>query len=97
MRTESLAEKKKVKGFYIKGFHYSVNVLIVSVLLNFVLLAVIHNYLLHPGKTTYYASNGFFAAPIELTALDAPNESAEPLLPDDPPEEMMVRALPENV
>ncbi len=97
MRRESLTEKKKAKGFYIKGFHYTVNVLIVSVLLSFVLLATIHNKLLHPGRTTYYASNGFFSAPIELTALDAPNESSIPLLADDPPEEMMARSLPENV
>lgn len=97
MRTESLTEKKSSKEFHIKGFHYSVNVLIISVLLNFVLLAVIHNLLLHPGKTTYYASNGFFPAPIELKPLDAPNESSVPLLANDPPEEMMIRALPENI
>ncbi len=97
MRTESLDEKKRAKGFYQRGFHYTVTVLIISVVLNFVFLAVIHNKLLHPGRTTFYASNGFFPAPIELKPLDVPNESSVPLLANDPPEEMMIRALPENI
>lgn len=97
MRRESLAEKKRTKGFYMRGFHYSVNGLMISVVLNLVLIIVIHNKLLHPGESTFYASNGFTPTPIKLAPLDAPNQSSIPLLPNDPPEEMTIRALPENV
>ena len=97
MRHESLAEKKKTKGFYVRGFHYSVNVLMISVALNILLVNIIHNRLAHPGYSEFYATNGLFPSPILLEPLNAPNESSTPLLPNDPPDEMMGRKLPENI
>lgn len=95
MRKITLREKKNQKGFYSTGFRYSVNVLLFSLILNFVLTAAIHNRLLHIPSTSFYSTDGV-SEPMRLTPLDAPNESSQPLLPDDPPEEMGIRELPPN-
>ena len=96
MKHVCLVEKKASKGFYIKGFHYAVNALMISVVLNCILITLIHNKEVHHGSSHFYATNGLFPAPIELNALNAPNESSVALLANDPPEEMTIRALPEN-
>lgn len=96
MRRESLTEKKKSKGFYCTGFQKAVNVLFVSVALNICFVMAIHSKIAHKIEPNFYASDGV-SSPIMLNPLDAPNESSTPLLPDDPHEEMMVRAIPDNV
>lgn len=96
MKSGSLQEKKNRKGFYSAGFRTAVNVLLVSVILNFMLVAATHNQIARRMDPPFYATDGI-AAPILLTPLSGPNESSEALLPDDPPEEMGVRELPDNV
>lgn len=97
MRKISLTEKKKQKGFYSRGFQQAVNVLFFSVLVNFAFILGIHNKLIHKPVESFYATDGV-VSPTLLTALDAPNESSQALLPpDEKPEKVIVEALPVNV
>lgn len=96
MRQENLSEKKNRKGFYVSGFRLSVSLLMVSVILNLGLSAGIQNRLVRIPEPNFYATDGI-SAPILLNPLKAPNESSTPLLPDDLPEEMAPRELPDNI
>ncbi len=96
MRSESLTAKKGRKGFYSAGFRYIVNILIISVILNLFLTGAIHSRLARMPQPDFYATDGI-ATPTLLSPLSEPNLTAAPLLPDDPPEEMTIRELPEYV
>lgn len=96
MKQQNIKNKKNRKNFYALGFKRAVNLLLVSVILNLLLSTGIHNRLIRIPEPKFYATDGI-AAPILLTPLDGPNKSSEPLLPDDPPEEMPIRELPENI
>lgn len=96
MRHENLVEKKGRRSFYCRSFQKAVSVLLGSVVLNLVLSAAIHSRLVKVQEPDFYATNGV-SFPILLAPLDAPNLSSTPLLQDSPPEEMVVRDLPENV
>ncbi len=54
-------------------------------IINVGLLIAVGIVFLNRGDTDYYATNGYMP-PIGIYAMNAANESAEPLLPADPPE-----------
>ena len=96
MRHENLIEKKGRRGFYSRGFQKAVSVLLGSVILNLVLSAAIHSRLVKIPQPDFYATDGVSAL-VSLTPLNVPNRSSIPLLPDDLPEEISLKDLPQNV
>jgi len=66
----------------------------VIISLNLILsLAVIHLYFNEPERD-YYATDGV-SPPGELVAMNVPNMTSDPLLPDDPVNENVVLSIPE--
>lgn len=71
------------KQFYVKTFRFAETMLIFSLGLSVLLaLALCYAYL-HIPERHYYVTNGE-VPPTELTVLDAPNNTSEPLLEADP-------------
>jgi hypothetical protein len=68
--------------------------LFISIFTNFFLGLVIY-YVYHSRPDPdFYATNGV-TAPIELTPMDAPNDTSAPLLPDDPESDDDNKVIPE--
>lgn len=83
MSRENWKRIKQSKFFYVKFYRRITTWVILSILLNIVLcFGLIYSYLNRPART-YYATSGI-TAPVELKALDMPNNSSEALLPSDP-------------
>lgn len=73
----------KSKRFYVSTFRFAEKALIFFMVLNVLLgLGVVYAYFQIPMRH-YYATNGE-VPPLELTPMDAPNETSIPLLAADP-------------
>jgi intracellular multiplication protein IcmM len=85
---------KLSKFFYVNTYRNMMTLIIASQVLNVLFcLAVTYAHLQQPERT-FYATSGIIP-PIKLNPLDAPNESAEALLPPDPVSDDETRAIPE--
>jgi intracellular multiplication protein IcmM len=85
---------KQSKFFYVRIYRKVSTWLILSLLLNVLLcFSLIYSYL-HKPIRTYYATSGI-TSPIELNALDAPNQTSEALLPPDPISENETKLIPD--
>ena len=83
----SLDEIKQQKHFYRDNFRRAVKALVLSILIGFILIMFIIYKAIQKPTIAYYATHGE-TAPVRLTPLDSPNRSSEPLLADDPPDDM---------
>lgn len=85
---------KHSKFFYIRTYRTLIQCVLISVAVNVLLcIAVIYAWR-HQPETTFYATSGE-TPPIQLTAMNAPNNTSEALLPPDPVDESDVRLIPE--
>lgn len=96
MRMENIKKRKKSKNFYSGGFRKVINALGLSILLNFVLLGSIDRQYVNTPEQHFYATDGI-TMPKLVTSISGPNMLSQPLLPDDVPEEMTVRQLPNDM
>ena len=71
------------KLFHVSLYRKFISILCLSLCINILLLGLIAYWFFNWKQEVYYATNGIMA-PIPLTALDAPNNSGEALLPPDP-------------
>lgn len=95
MSRQTWNEIKASKRFYVKLYRRSINILIVSLLINLILSYVgLHMYFNRPARVAY-STNGA-SPPTVLSPLSAPNKSKEPLLGSDPNEsEIQVKVVPD--
>lgn len=83
MQRETWRLQIRSKRFYVRTFRFAESALIVMIGVNIFLgLATLYVYTRIPERH-YYATNGE-VPPMELTALNAPNETSVPLLAADP-------------
>jgi intracellular multiplication protein IcmM len=74
---------KQSKSFYVMVYRRLLTSIIIFQSINVLLfLGIIYLYVRMP-EPNYYATSGI-TLPIQLTAMNTPNYSAEPLLPPDP-------------
>ncbi|MDF1645977.1 MAG: type IVB secretion system protein IcmM/DotJ [Legionellaceae bacterium] len=71
------------KRFYVGTFRFAETALVFSLLISVLLGLGLFYVYVHIPERHYYATNGE-VPPTELTAMDAPNETAIPLLAADP-------------
>lgn len=74
---------KQSKFFYVNTYRRVAFILFISILVNLILGLVIFYVYINQPEHDFYATSGV-TAPIELTALNTPNYSSEPLLERDP-------------
>ena len=85
---------KASKFFYIRTYRALITCVLISAGLNVLLcIAVIYAFR-HQPATTFYATSGE-TPPIELKAMNSPNNTSEALLPPDPVDESDIRLIPE--
>lgn len=96
MKIEDIKKRKRSKNFYSGGFRKVINALGLSIILNFVLLGIIDRQYVNTPVQHFYATDGI-TMPKLVTPRDTPNMLSQPLLPDDVPEEMTVRQLPNDM
>lgn len=94
MSQETWSLIKRSKGFYIKTYRAACSAVVVSLIVNSVLCLTIYYVGMHPTARDYYATNGE-KPPIRLTAIDSPNNTSVPLLPDDPVNDDETRVIPQ--
>ena len=83
MRREALRLIISSKRFYVNTFRFAGTALLISLALNILFgLGLFYVYLNVPERR-FYATNGV-VPPVELTAMDAPNETSVPLLAAHP-------------
>lgn len=85
---------KHSKRFYVRVYRRSNNILLSSTLLNVLLgVGIWHTYS-HIPDPDFYATFGE-TPPVLLTAMNTPNYSSAPLLPNDPNQDSNVRTIPQ--
>lgn len=85
---------KQSKAFYIRTYRKGGTFVIVSLLVNLLLSLAIYYVHFHQPNPDFYATSGI-TPPIQLTALNAPNDSSTPLLEPDPATEDETRVIPQ--
>lgn len=85
---------KKSKFFYVQSFRRLKKWIIFFQGLNILLCLLMGYFYWNRPQQVFYATNGE-TSPIRLAPLNAPNSSAEALLPPDPAEENEIKAVPE--
>jgi len=84
---------KQRKNFYVSSFRKAVFFLLVSLLLNCLLVVGIYYKHITKPRRDYYATDGI-GAPIQLTSMLQPNYSSKALLPPDPTNLTVQKAIP---
>ena len=85
---------KHSKRFYVRVYRRAGTILLVSMCINVMLgigIWYIHS---HLPERDFYATFGE-TPPVPLVALDTPNYSSAPLLPNDPHQDSDVRPIPQ--
>lgn len=82
------------KSFYIRSYRRVTMMAMISLLLNLILGCGIYYAYFNQPLRQYYATNGV-TPPVRLTPIDAPNESAEALLPPDPGNVEQAKVIPQ--
>ena len=85
---------KHSKRFYVRVYRRTSTTLLASVILNVGLGIGIWHVYSHIPEPDFYATFGE-TPPVPLVALDAPNYSSVPLLPNDPHQDSNVRTIPQ--
>lgn len=85
---------KKSKTFYVRLFHWTGTLLIISLITNAILISSIYYVYINRPAIVYYSTNGI-TAPDRLQALSEPNFSSTALLAPDPVNDDMVRQIPQ--
>lgn len=85
---------KQSKFFYVRVYRKLLTVIIASTAFNVILCAALIYSFLHIPLRDFYATSGV-VPPIQLTPLDAPNNTSESLLPPDPINDDNNRVIPE--
>ncbi|MFZ4077075.1 MAG: type IVB secretion system protein IcmM/DotJ [Legionellaceae bacterium] len=85
---------KESKRFYVAMYRKQSSILIFSVVLNVLLCVSVYALYFNLPMNDFYATNGA-TPPIQLTAMDIPNATSVPLLPDDMQEEGDAKVVPE--
>lgn len=94
MRRETWRLMIQAKGFYVGTYRFLGTALACSVVCSVLLSLAIFYVYLHMPERHYYATNGE-VPPSELTAMEQPNDTAVPLLADDPAADDEERLIPE--
>ena len=81
------------KQFYVGTFRFVEYMLVFSLAISVLLGVGLFYAYRHIPERHYYATNGE-VPPTELTALNAPNETSVPLLPNDPTVDSDVKLIP---
>jgi intracellular multiplication protein IcmM len=84
---------KQHKLFYIRSYRRSILLLYVSLTMNVLLFFGMVGVYITQKPSDYYATSGV-ASPIQLSPLDSPNMTSEPLLPPDPVDDSVQNQLP---
>ena len=85
---------KRRKHFYVNSFRKAVLFLFVSLVLNCLLIVgIYYKYITKPARD-YYATDGI-GAPIQLKSMLQPNYSSQALLPPDPTNLTVQKAIPD--
>ncbi|KTD21065.1 type IVB secretion system protein IcmM/DotJ [Legionella londiniensis] len=85
---------KNSKGFYVRTYRSSIRVLVISIFLNLILGVLIYYTYFSRPEPDFYATNGV-TPPVQLTPLDQPNYTSEPLLPDEVETETDNKVIPQ--
>jgi intracellular multiplication protein IcmM len=94
MSSETWTLIKNSKNFNVRILRRGSSVLIASLVLNLIFGVSIFYRYLHLPPRDYYATSGI-TPPVMLTALKAPNYTAQALLPPDPPIENVEKVIPQ--
>ncbi|MCX7116082.1 MAG: phosphoesterase [Gammaproteobacteria bacterium] len=94
MSRQELRMQKASKFFYVRVYRWSLNLVLVSIVLNVGLVVLDWLYYLHRPSTTYYATSGV-TRPIKLTWRSLPNHSQHFLLPSTPPVVQVKKRIPD--
>lgn len=85
---------KQSKAFYVNTYRRVMAGIVFSLAVNIILFVAIVYVYKSRQLPTFYATSGM-TPPIELKALDAPNDTSEPLLPPDPTDDNEVKLIPD--
>lgn len=85
---------KESKSFYIRTYRSGLIALVLSSFINLFLSVALYYVYFDRPERDYYATSGV-TPPILLTALDSPNHTSVPLLPDDDGIEEDAKLIPE--
>jgi intracellular multiplication protein IcmM len=94
MSRESWYLIKHNKNFNVNVYRRGLLLIIISVIISCIIGILMFYVYLNQPERDYYATSGI-APPIKLNGLTAPNETANPLLPPDPPVEDVQRVIPQ--
>ena len=94
MSRGSLALIRQSKRFYISTFRRGARFLVISAVINFLLIVAIGFAYFSQGEHDFYTTSGVMP-PDLLKALDEPNYSSTPLLPNDPENDDDLRIIPQ--
>jgi hypothetical protein len=85
---------KSSKGFYISTYRRASTILLLSVSLNLVLGFFIFDTYFSRPDPQYYATSGA-TPPVELAAMDSPNNTSVPLLANDQVNDEIEKVIPQ--